>query len=186
MSQGTNIPGRPTSACSRLVEIQENHVNIGNCIGPQIEPPIYRYRFENGVLSLNPGNIDLSTRTLENGLGFIGHSAISRYENPNDPWCTKNCGDVWTDLYLIDSLPYMPTISSFPQVTIHSIQSNGEIIIEIEQSIYLIEPGQSWYKLVDKTFETDPTSQTACSRYVSNYQLTNQGFFDVNDIIWQK
>jgi hypothetical protein len=169
-----------------FLEVQEDHINIGDCIGPQSSPPIYYYRYENGILSLDSSSNDVSIKPASHGLGIIGYHTKSRYENPNDAWCTQNCGEIATNIFLMGTLPYTLTIANVPQVIVRNISSNGDVIVEIEEKTYLVEPGQSWNKVTDVTFEADSISENVCHRRVSTYKLINQGLIAVRNIEWQK
>jgi hypothetical protein len=163
-----------------FIEVREKRINLGDCVGPQLAPPIYHYHYEGGALSLD------STKNMRkiNPLGIIGFRSTTRYENPNDSWCTRNCGDDGTDLYLYYSLPYVLNAFGFPNVIVHSIRSDGVVIAEIEGAVFSIKPGQSWERVEDNTYPADPADRTICPRVVSIFTLTNNGLVSGENITW--
>jgi len=135
---------------------------IGNCPGAaMIDFPGYRYSA--GELEAHTG-VSGSTGELDAGvIGIMGVGDSNR---------GAMGGGISSELIAIQSLPY-PIEHQLG--TLHSIYSQGEIVVDIWGQAYWLEPGQSWVLQV----EGDPSSEC---HTVSTYRFTNYGLLDEGSV----
>ncbi len=80
-------------------------------------------------------------------------------------------GDYDPDLYAITTLPIT---TPDKKITIHSVDSSGSIVAEIQGTAYFMEPGQRW------STQTE-SNRDGCLR-VTTYQFTNRGLLENKQI----
>lgn len=132
----------------------------GNCPNAaMIDFPGYNYSSAKLQAYLGITANELATNTI----GFLG-DGDSNYGAMG--------GGISSDLRAIQVLPYLIP-NEFG--TIYSIYREGEIVAEIWDQVYWLDPGQSWVKQI----EDNPSSEC---HTVTTYRFTNYGLLDEDQI----
>lgn len=74
----------------------------------------------------------------------------------------------------LEAIIELPISTPDKQITLHSVDSQGNIVAEIHGVHYFMEPGQSWIKKYDYL-------QDGCAG-ITTYKLTNKGILDDSQI----
>ena len=117
------------------------------------------YSFTDGIL--DPGSTSLTDLTTALGLLGFGQTNTGAMG-----------GGVSSYLEVITALPV-----SLPYdiAAVHALDATGEVVVEIQGSMYLLAPGESWVQV----HESDPTPD--CHR-TTTARLTNHGLVEESHI----
>lgn len=132
----------------------------GSCEGAaMIDFPTYSY---------SSGSLDAPLIDLSRGMRGISPSLVGFFGYGNSHSGAMG-GGVDSKLYVIESLPYTMT---YNMGIVHSVDVNGNIVVEIKDHTYLLEPGKSWSQVIEKDSSQD-CHLTFTSR-VTNYGLLDE------------
>jgi hypothetical protein len=131
-----------------------------------IDYPTYSYH--SGSLSAFGTNMRRGMRNTGSSLvGFLG--------------CGRSLngamgGGISSEIHVIEELPYiMLTPGQYEIGIIHSVDAQGGVVVTIDNSTYLLEPGRKWARII----ESDPDPNC---HLVSRISLTNYGLLDKSQV----